>query len=237
MRKSKTNKCKCCNSALGAVASHLIFDEAGKRQNIAFLLFDYLGKQVNESDGVQQAVCDSCLRQLIQCYEFKQKCVQANEEDSDDEDCIEEEGETNDIIEEESYGTENYLVKPSPTENEFEFDRYVRIIEECVDDEADIEDVDDVAKTAAESEYELLNNLTEFVLSKDYDVVDEQQSSNAADIEYLDVEVEDDGDFAYGEIEESVEPESEVIELTEFALDSTSKTVKTIGKFPIFISI
>lgn len=241
MKKSKANKCKCCNSVLGAVASHLIFDDAGKQQNIAFLLFDYIGRRVIESDGDRAAVCDNCLKQLVQCYEFKQKCVQANEVDSEDED--ENDGndlDSNENSEEES-GSAEVIVAPNEpmpgtSEDEFEFHRYLDIIEECDDDDDVNADDSDGAtgvdeRTTAESEQELLDDLCEFVLTKDYDVADEQRSPIGADIEFLDVEIENEADYEYADIADDVEPESEVIELAEFALDTTSKTAKTIGKF------
>lgn len=244
MRKSKTNKCKCCNSALGTAASHLIFDDAGKERNIAFLLFDYIGKKVSESDGDQQAVCDNCLRQLIQCYEFKQKCVQANE-DEDSGDDSNDEMEFNEIIEEESNDMGNLVMKPDQTaaENEYGFEKYVEFIEEYDDDDVDVEDEEltgvtniEQTLTETENEYEFLNDFCGFVLTKDEDELnladaDEGQSLVAADIEYLDADVEDEGRYAFAENEESPEPDSEVIELAEFALDTNSKTVKTIGKF------
>lgn len=244
MRKSKANKCKCCNSALVAVTSHLIFDEVGKQQNIAFLLFDYIGKKVIESDGDQQAVCDNCLKQLIQCYEFKQKCVQANENDSEDdenefEDYDYDGTDTKSIIEEISEDeAENFTgnIEETTTDSACDFDRYVEVIEEYDGVGNEDEDVDDtnvstkIEQTATENEFEFLNNLSEFVLTKVYDATDEQRSPIPADIEYLDVdEMEDEIDYA--EIEDSFDNESEVIELSEFVLDTTSKTVKTIGKF------
>lgn len=57
----------------------MVYDAAGKERNIEFMLYDYIGKQLSEADGDHQAICDTCLTQLIQCYEFKQKCIQANE--------------------------------------------------------------------------------------------------------------------------------------------------------------
>lgn len=79
MGKSKNgkNKCKCCGSLL-IENYQLIYDEEGKRQNIELLLFDYIGKKVNENDGSDQAICKDCLKQLVQCYEFKRKCMEAN---------------------------------------------------------------------------------------------------------------------------------------------------------------
>lgn len=192
MGKSKANKCKCCNSAFGAVASHLIFDEAGKQQNIAILLFDYIGKRVVESDGDQQAVCDNCLRQLVQCYEFKRKCVQANVDDSEDDDGVDEVDEVDAVDEVDEVEEVEYLVVE-------------------VEDETDY--------TYAENAEESLA-----VESEDDDLI-------AANIEYLDVEVEDEPNYSDADAaEEAHAVESEIIELTEFALDTTSKTVKTIGK-------
>lgn len=240
MKKSKANKCKCCNSALGAVASHLIFDDAGKEQNIAFLLFDYIGRRVIESDGDRQAVCDNCLKQLLQCYEFKQRCVQANEADSDDEEENDQNHlESNDNSEVESDAAEIIMAPhdpmPAASENQYDFQRYVDIIEECDDDDLNADDSDGATRTdeqtIAESEQKLLNDLCEFVLTKDYDVTDEQRSPIGADIEFLDVEVENEPDYEYADGADDLEPTSEVIELTEFALDTTSKTAKTIGKF------
>lgn len=229
------NKCKCCNSALGAVASHLIFDEAGKQRNIAFLLFDYIGRRVIERDGDRQAVCENCLRQLIQCYEFKQKCMRANADD-DSEDDVDEELESKGIIEQESDDAENLVTETEQTaaESEYEFDRYAEIIEECDDEDVDGDESNGATNTEqtppAENEYKFLNDLCGFKLTN---VIsdDEERSPFAADIEYLDMEVEDEGDYEYAGMGSPPELRNEVIELTEYALDTTSKTVKTIGKF------
>lgn len=85
MKILKGKRCQCCSAAL-ASDFHLIFDAEGKRKNIAFLLFDYIGKKLNENDNVRYAVCDACYRQLIQCHEFKQKCIRANAAIGDDDD-------------------------------------------------------------------------------------------------------------------------------------------------------
>lgn len=240
MKKSKANKCKCCNSALGAVASHLIFDDAGKQQNIAFLLYDYIGRRVIESDSDRQAVCENCLKQLVQCYEFKQRCVQATEADSEDEDEYDEyQVESNGNSEEESDAAEIIETPNAPmlvkSETEYDFHQFVDIIEECDDDDVNGDDSDGATRideqTTAESEHDLLNDLCEFVLAKDYEVADQQRSPLGADVEFLDVDVENEADYEYAEIADDLEPESEVIELTEFALDTTSKTAKTIGEF------
>lgn len=186
-----------------------------------------------ESDGDpdQQAVCDNCLRQLVQCYEFKQKCVQANVDDSEDDDGEEGEVDSNGIIEVDLDEAENIeKSEQASTENDYEFNKYAEIIEECENEDGE----EDESKPATETEYEILNNICEFVLTKEYDdatAAEEQSSPIAAEVEYLDVEVEDDVGYVYAGNEESLEPKSEVIELTEFALDTTSKTVKTIGKF------
>lgn len=76
MGKTKGNKCKCCGSTISG-DFQLIYDDEGKRLNVEFLLFDYVGKKVRESDGGNQAICSDCLKQLVQCYEFKKKCNEA----------------------------------------------------------------------------------------------------------------------------------------------------------------
>lgn len=226
MRKAKANRCKCCNTPLGEIASHLIFDEAGKERNIAFLLFDYIGKKVSESDGGQQAVCDGCLRQLIQCYEFKQKCVQANDDSEDDDDDDDDDGSDSESNEDTKF---NEIIEEEPerAENESEFDRFVEFIVE-----SDEEPTDEV-QMPTEIKIVPLNGAGEFKVAKtDESTGEEQRSPIAADVEYLDVEVDDDDNYAYVymDTDESPEPESEIIELTEFALDPTSKPVKTIGE-------
>lgn len=228
MKKTKTNKCKCCNSALNDVESHLIFDENGKRLNIAFLLFDYIGKTVDESDGQQQAVCDGCLNQLIHCYEFKQKCVEAIENDSDDEEAVEEESDCNYLV--------TIITDDVNDDHDFEsdaaaFDKYDEIIEEYADEIVDnCESVVAVATdpTQLENETEFLNNLYEFDLII---ANDEEQFRTDDTIEFLEVAADDEPDDAFGETEESAGCGSEVISLNEYALDRTSKTVKKIGNF------
>lgn len=220
MRKSKVNKCKCCYSALGVGPSHLIFDEAGKRQNIAFLLFDYIGRTVYESNGDQQAVCDNCLRQLVQSFEFKQRCLRTvGSDDSDDE-------EEEEIVEE-----YNETVDDNLTLNEF--DQYVEFIDDCGEQADGDEDEEvDGDGTSAEhmvdgAEYEYLNEAIEFEPVKE-----ELQSLTTSEVEYLDPELDDDddGNYTNANVEESAARERDIIELTEYALDTTSKTVKTIGK-------
>lgn len=87
--KSK-QKCKCCATGLtDKLNAHLIFDESGLEKNIQFLLSDCLGKYVDESDGLDQAICNDCFEQLKQSFLFKQKCRNQCE----DEEQIEEESE------------------------------------------------------------------------------------------------------------------------------------------------
>lgn len=88
MRKSKVDRCQCCNKSL-ANDCHLVFGDEGKRQNIATLLFDYIKKSLNENDGLNYAICDPCWQQLIQYNDFQQKCIRANElsNESDDDNC------------------------------------------------------------------------------------------------------------------------------------------------------
>lgn len=87
MRKSKESRCQCCNKTL-TTEYHLVFGDDGKRQNIAALLFDYIKKSLNESDGLRYAICDPCWHQLIQYNEFQKQCIRANELSTDDEDDI-----------------------------------------------------------------------------------------------------------------------------------------------------
>lgn len=91
-KKKPINKCKCCNSALGSYY-HLIYDENGTNLNIARLLQDSVGISINVADGEDQAICDGCLQQVIQTYNFKQKCLQA----ADDGDTSDEENPVGDI--------------------------------------------------------------------------------------------------------------------------------------------
>lgn len=80
----KGNKCKCCGSTLSG-DFQLIYDDEGKMLNVEFLLFDYIGRRVSESDGVNQAICRDCLKQLVQCYEFKKKCTEASNDSTSSE--------------------------------------------------------------------------------------------------------------------------------------------------------
>lgn len=77
MRKLKENHCQCCSAELNGEI-HLVFDDEGKRLNIASLLVDHIGQHLNESDGTKYAICNQCWLQLIQFHEFRQKCIQAN---------------------------------------------------------------------------------------------------------------------------------------------------------------
>lgn len=83
MKKSKKNRCQCCNKTFAAKI-HLVFDDEGKKRNIAAVLLDYIGKSLNELDGIEYGICDSCWQQLIHYNEFKEKCIRANEANSDD---------------------------------------------------------------------------------------------------------------------------------------------------------
>lgn len=105
--KSGKNKCKCCGTSLSR-DYQLVYDEEGKRKNIEFLLFDYIGKKLSETDGLDQAICKDCLKQLIQCHEFKRKCLEVNdqsssEDDSDknceDNDEVDDQMENDDVVE------------------------------------------------------------------------------------------------------------------------------------------
>lgn len=117
-KKLKVNHCQCCNATLD-LNVHYIFDDAGRRQNIAALIADHIGKQLNETDGIKLAICNQCWQQLIKYQEFRQKCIQANATTSDDDgggenaestsnyeyeanDCIEELPNPNDFIDSES---------------------------------------------------------------------------------------------------------------------------------------
>lgn len=84
MKKSKEGRCQCCNNTL-TENSHLVFSDEGRSVNIATLLFNYIKKSLNESDGLKYAICDPCWQQLIQYNEFQQKCIRANEMASDEE--------------------------------------------------------------------------------------------------------------------------------------------------------
>lgn len=95
MKISKENRCQCCNTGLGTDL-HYIYDAEGIRNNIALLLFEYIGKKLNEDTGAKYAICDSCYHQLIQCHEFKQKCIRANASMSDDDSETTDEDESND---------------------------------------------------------------------------------------------------------------------------------------------
>lgn len=77
MKVLRADRCQCCNTLLD-IDAHNIFDENGKAQNLAGLLHDNIGKQLDERDGINYAICDSCWQQLLQCHAFKQKCMQAN---------------------------------------------------------------------------------------------------------------------------------------------------------------
>lgn len=83
MKVLRADRCQCCNTSPDHGA-HNVFDKDGKAQNIAALLHDYIGKQLNESDGIDYAICDPCWQQLLQCHAFKQKCIQANALASDE---------------------------------------------------------------------------------------------------------------------------------------------------------
>lgn len=83
MKKSKKNRCQCCNKTFAAKI-HLVFGDEGKKRNIAAVLLDYIGKSLNELDGIKYGICDPCWQQLIQYNEFKEKCIRANEATSDD---------------------------------------------------------------------------------------------------------------------------------------------------------
>lgn len=100
-KKKSTLKCRCCSKALHD-NYHFIYDDEGKKLNIEFLLLDSIGLRTNESDGSTQAICEPCLKQVYQTYEFKQRCLNATTEESgEDEDNVSvDEEPTEEVIEE-----------------------------------------------------------------------------------------------------------------------------------------
>lgn len=92
--RKKSPKCKCCNTLLSNKSNnHLIFDTSGREKNIQFLLSDCVGKQVEEFDGLDQAICNDCLEQLQQTFSFKQKCRNQIENENVSDECTEDENE------------------------------------------------------------------------------------------------------------------------------------------------
>lgn len=83
MKKSKENRCQCCNKSLIG-DFRFVFGDEGKHHNIAALLYEYIKKSLNETDGLNYAICDPCWQQLIQYNEFKQRCIQAHELSSEE---------------------------------------------------------------------------------------------------------------------------------------------------------
>lgn len=95
MKKSKEGRCQCCNNTL-TENSHLVFGDEGRNFNIATLLFNYIRKSLNESDGLKYAICDPCWQQLIHYNEFQQKCIRANEIANEDDEMEEDDEFDND---------------------------------------------------------------------------------------------------------------------------------------------
>lgn len=82
LRNLKGNRCQCCNSTL-STDFRLVFDETGRKQNIASLLFDHIGKKLKDDNGIRHAICQQCWQQLIKYREFRRKCLLANAATSD----------------------------------------------------------------------------------------------------------------------------------------------------------
>lgn len=124
-KRGTVNRCKCCNNVLGK-NSHSIYDEKGKAQNIEYLLMDSIGKQTHEQEGLHQAVCDACLKQLIQTYEFKQKCLNA-ESDISEEECTDDEAELDALDIREHIESENVHIQTDKIQQstlDFDGDKY-----------------------------------------------------------------------------------------------------------------
>lgn len=133
MKKSKENRCQCCNKTPSGTF-HFVFDDEGKRQNIAQLLHDYIGKSLHEVDEIRYAICDPCWQQLIQYNDFKQKCIRANERTSDDDN--DDNDELVNKFHEPFFSLEhlnNTLPNENENENEFEYENS-EFLEEYQDD-------------------------------------------------------------------------------------------------------
>lgn len=144
MKKSKENRCQCCNKNLTAKI-HLVYGDEGKKKNIAAVLFDYIGKRLKEEDGIKYGICDVCWQQLIQYNEFKEKCIRANELPSDDE-CVndddDDESEHNENVD--GYEDSEYL---DESQIESDYDMKVEYLEEN-----DFDDEENVCETNNEIE-------------------------------------------------------------------------------------
>lgn len=150
-KKSKENRCQCCNKSL-TPPYHLVFDDEGKHRNIATLLFDYIGKLLDETDGRRYAVCDPCLQQLIQCNEFKQKCIQANEVSSDSEEELELQPNLSDAFDNSSlngdlYQDNEYVVNEYQNGKEVDADEMnVEYLEDSFEDENEYDQSSQIGK-------------------------------------------------------------------------------------------
>lgn len=146
MKVLKENHCQCCNTSLG-IDAHNVFGEDGRKQNIASLLFDYVGKKLKENNGMQYAICDSCWLQLIQCHEFKQKCIRANEMAGDEEEkSVNNDDNTirNDIESTEMYSSLKFYEELKSDKNQYDkMKPYEEILYELESNDMEVEYLDE----------------------------------------------------------------------------------------------
>lgn len=145
MKVLKENRCQCCNTSLG-IDAHNVFGEDGRKQNIASLLFDNIGKKLNENNGIQYAICDSCWQQLIQCHEFKQKCIRANEMAAEEENSVNNDDKTirNDIESTEMYSPLKFYEELKSDKNQYaKMKPYEEILYELESNDMEVEYLDD----------------------------------------------------------------------------------------------
>lgn len=174
-KKKSINKCKCCNAALGT-DFHLIFDEAGTKLNIAQLLFDSIGVRINVDDGGGQAICDGCLQQVIQTYNFKQKCLQT----ADDGDTSDEEKPNQDFDNDVELLEDEYLDDVHLNQDNIKVDEEMNI--DLSNENVEYEDLE-------HSDVEYLTETLEEENTEDYvddEYLDDSQLSNGEPIEHTD---------------------------------------------------
>lgn len=173
-KKKSIKKCKCCNVALAA-DFHLIFDEAGSKLNIAQLLHDSIGIRINAEDGDGQAICDGCLQQIIQTYNFKQKCLQAADGDTSDEEKANQDFDDGVELLEDEYLDDVYSNQDNnKSEEEVSFN--------VTNDNVEYEDLE-------HSDVEYLTETLEDENTEDYvedEYLDDSQLSNGEPIEHTD---------------------------------------------------
>lgn len=175
--------CKCCNTKLTPNTINRLFDAAGLKLDIKYLLFSFLKIVIVQEENKNAAVCDNCLKQLIDSNKFKQNCLENIQRNSDTN------GKTKTYKSKTNHTNVSKIAKASVTENNDEIDELVMYsetftttIDECNDFAANDNTINE------ESDIIVEEILYDEIIDENYDIdelIDENYDISDNDEKYI----------------------------------------------------